>query len=320
VEEAESGHDGGLQIQKLFRSGAEMPIRQDTVIQSGDVITVTGRVSSINAFDDHGLTETTESVYLQISLSAVELIVTENATAEIPDLLSRGGIMLTGVIRNGKKLLPAKAGAICTGDHLLITGPSASVTKTAAQLGYIKDTGDTTDVSFMSLAIVIGILLGSLYIDYNSVPLALGASGGALVLGLLCGWMYHKNPRMGYIPSSARWFIKSVGLNLFIAATALNSAQALGSAIGWHCIPLLLAGAVVTILPHVISVFFARRALRMDPVDTLGALCGSATCTAALNGLIEETDSASFASSYSPAYAVGNILLTVIGIAVSLII
>lgn len=113
--------------------------------------------------------------------------------------------------------------------------------------------------------------------------------------------------------------MRSIGLNLFIAVTALNAAKALGQAIGWHCLPLLAVGAVVTLAPMTVSLLFGHRVLKMDPVDVLGGLCGSSTSTPALNALAEETESAAFTSCYSPAYAVGNILLTVAGILLSLL-
>lgn len=320
VEELEKMNLGQVQIARLFRDGRECEMEQDTQVLPGDVITVVGKVDRINMFDNDHLTEMTENEYLQLAIASAELIVTAEKTEDIEGLLSSHSVLIRKVIRAGKEMTVEAAGGIKEGDHLLIAGPQAGVKAAARKIGYLKSTGDQTDVSFFSIAIVLGIILGSFAIDCQNVALALGASGGALLMGLFCGYRYHKNPKHGYISSGARWLLKSLGLNVFIAATALNAAKHLGAAVNWGCIPILLAGAVLTLLPHVATIFFARRALKMDAVDTLGSLCGSATCTAALNALIEDTESASFAASYSPAYAVGNILLTLIGIAVSLII
>lgn len=315
VAAAEQGSRGRLQIEKLFRRSSEIALTPETTLQAGDVLVVIGQVSAINAFDDDHLTETSDPAYLQLALSTVEVIVTAQDTVQAHSLLDHSGILLKRNLRS-HRAIPVDQ-PICTGDHLLITGPEHAVRQAVKALGYIRDTGDAADIPFFSLAIVLGILAGSLYISFSNVPLSLGASGGALILGLLSGWINQKHPRRCYIPSGARWFLRSVGLNLFIAVTALNAAGALGSAIGWHCIPLLLAGAVITLVPHAVSLLFGHRVLKMDPVDVLGGLCGSGTCTPALNALSEETNSAAFASSYSPAYAVGNILLTVVGILIS---
>lgn len=319
IAQAEAQQKESVQISRLFRQEQELPVTEDTVLCAGDVISVIGRAHALNHFDDNHLTETTQDRYLQLSLTRAELIVTAEDPGNALALLDRGGVLLTGVIRRGKSLTPEAAGSIRPGDHLLLHGPTAGVRQAVQALGYVRDTGDAADIPFFGLAIALGVILGSFFIKFNSVPLALGAGGGALLLGLVCGQMYHRNPRRGYIPSGARWFLRSVGLNLFVAVTALNAARHLGPALGWHCIPLVLTGAAVTLIPHVAAMYFGRYVLKMDPVDVLGALCGAGTCTAALNALSEDTDSAAFASSYSPACAVGNILLTIVGILVFLL-
>lgn len=315
VTELEDGTHGGMQIGMLLRQGEEIPLREESVVQAGDVLTVIGHANAINAFDDDHLTETTDPDCLRLKLSTVELVVTAADTSQVMALLDQHGILLKGIVRRGK---PVRRGeTICTGDRLMLTGPEHAVSGVVQQLGYVCDTGDATDVPFFTLAAALGILLGSFYLNFNSVPLSLGASGGALLLGLICGWVNQKHPRYCYIPSGARWFVRSVGLNLFVAVTALNAAKALGSAVGWQCLPLLAVGAAVTLIPMAVSLLFGHRVLKMDPVDVLGGLCGSGTSTPALNALAEETESSAFASSYSPAYAVGNILLTVAGILLS---
>ncbi len=317
VAEVENRAIGGMQIEALHRQGKELPLEEQCAVQAGDVLTVIGLVNAINVFDEDHLTETTDPACLQLKLSTVELIVTAEDTAQVVSLLDQKGILLKNVVRNGKPMPEGEP--IRTGDRLMLTGAEHAVRSVVQQLGYIRDTGDAADIPFFSLAVVLGIVLGSFYLNLNSVPLSLGASGGTLVLGLISGWINQKHPKYCYIPSGARWFVRSIGLNLFIAVTALNAAKALGSAIGWHCLPLLAVGIVVTLAPMTVSLLFGHRVLKMDPVDVLGGLCGSGTSTPALNALTEETESTAFTSCYSPAYAVGNILLTVVGILLSLL-
>ncbi len=115
------------------------------------------------------------------------------------------------------------------------------------------------------------------------------------------------------MPKATRWFCKSVGLNLFIAIVGLTSGASFISALQSMGLKVLLIGILVTILPHIASVYFGRFVLKLDAVDIIGALCGAGTCTAALNGVVEECDSSIFAIAYTPGYAMGNILLTVLG-------
>ena len=79
---------------------------------------------------------------------------------------------------------------------------------------------------------------------------------------------------------------------------------------GWS---VLLIGAIISIVPHLVTLLFGNYVLKLNPIDNIGSLTGAGTITAALNAINEETGSSIFALSYTPAYAVGNILLTVLG-------
>lgn len=57
-------------------------------------------------------------------------------------------------------------------------------------IGYEKVTGTKTDVSFIS----IGILLGAIVITIHKIPLTLGGGSGALFAGLYFGWLQQKHP------------------------------------------------------------------------------------------------------------------------------
>ncbi len=78
------------------------------------------------------------------------------------------------------------------------------------------DNSSETDVTFMSIGIVLGILIGTLVLTIGGIPLTLGAGGGALFSGIFFGWYQNKKAYLGNIPSATRWFLKSVGLNLLL--------------------------------------------------------------------------------------------------------
>ncbi|MBT9071972.1 aspartate-alanine antiporter, partial [Lactobacillus delbrueckii subsp. bulgaricus] len=140
-----------------------------------------------------------------------------------------------------------------------------------------------------------------------------GEGGGALFLGLFFGWYQEKHANIGNIPGPVRWVFKSLGLNLFIAVVGLQAGSDFVSALvkmGWK---VLIIGAIISILPHFITLLFGRYVLKLNAIDNIGSLTGAGTITAALNAINEETGSSLFALSYTPGYAVGNILLTILG-------
>lgn len=318
IRELEVQGSNGLQIEQLHRGGAALDTAPDTVVHAGDVITVIGSAGRLNAFDDAYLEETTDPEYLKLTLAAVDVIVICGPETDVTALLDRHDVLLRSVMRRGRRLTPDKAGAILQDDRLQVTGPTHAVKALAREIGYIRDTGDASDIPFLMLAMAVGVLAGSLYLMVAGVRFSLGASTGALLLGLISGWLHQRNPRMGRIPSGARWFLKSVGMNVFIATAVLNSAWQLRSGGDIPVVPLLLIGAAATLIPHFISLFFGKYVLKMDPIDIIGGLCGAGTCTPAVTAVSEETNSTVFASSYSTGSAAGNILLTIVGMLLTL--
>ncbi|WP_445449930.1 aspartate-alanine antiporter-like transporter, partial [Enterococcus faecalis] len=102
-------------------------------------------------------------------------------------------------------------------------------------------------------------------------------------------------------------------LNLFIAAVGLEAGSQFIKALGAMGIQVLLIGAVISILPHLLTLLFGKYVLKLNAVDNIGSLAGVGTINAALNAISEETQSSVFSLSFTPAYAIGNITLTVMG-------
>ena len=320
IDELERRYDGLLQIVLVMRGGRKLAISQQTSLAAGDKITVVGSAERINHFDDDALTEISDTECLSLELMSARLVVTCRDSAKIAYQLSSGSVLVERIARRGRALNQVRFSDVRRGDVLSVTGPSESVRRAAQALGYLKDEGDASDIPVVALAIAAGVFIGSLSIPMGSVAFTLNASGGALIAGMLCGWYYQRAPRYGRIPDSTRWFLKSIGLNLFIAVKGLSTGSSFLEVFSARGAMILLAGMIVTLLPYLMALLFGRRVLRLAPVDLLGGLCGSGTCTAALNELAEETGSSVFTAGYAPAYAVGNVLLILAGHVVALLI
>jgi uncharacterized transporter YbjL len=72
-------------------------------------------------------------------------------------------------------------------------------------------------------------------------------------------------------------------------------------------------GIVVTLIPLTVGTLFARYVLRMNPVVTCGALAGAMTVDAAVTGACDVAESKTPVLGVAVPYAVGNVLLTVLG-------
>ena len=307
----EEQYKDDLTITQIIRKGKQVNLAPDVHLLEGDTVTIIGLLDAVLHFEAPGMKETDDSEALKLDVIKQEIVLTNNFSLDVIKHLSENGIVISERRRDNDVL--SEDQALKALDHLTLVGPKALIAKTVKKLGYVKDTGTETDVSFISIGLVVGLLIGAISFVVSGIPITLGSGGGALIGGILFGYYQDKHSNYGLMPKATRWFCKSVGLNLFIAIVGLTSGASFLSALQSMGVKVLLIGVLVTILPHIASVYFGRFVLKLDAVDIIGSLCGAGTCTAALNGVVEEYESSIFAVAYTPGYAMGNILLTVLG-------
>lgn len=307
----EEQYGDDLTITQIIRKGKKVNLASDVQLLEGDTVTIIGLLDAVLHFEAPGMKETDDSEALKLDVIKQEIVLTNHFSLYVIKHLSENGIVISERKRDNNVL--SEDQALKALDHLTLVGPKALIAKVVKKLGYVKDTGTETDVSFISMGLVVGLLIGAISFVVSGIPITLGSGGGALIGGLLFGYYQDKHSNYGLMPKATRWFCKSVGLNLFIAIVGLTSGASFLSALQSMGVKVLLIGVLVTILPHIASVYFGRFVLKLDAVDIIGALCGAGTCTAALNGVVEEYESSIFAVAYTPGYAMGNILLTVLG-------
>lgn len=307
----EEQYGDDLTITQIIRKGKKVNLASDVQLLEGDTVTIIGLLDAVLHFEAPGMKETDDSEALKLDVIKQEIVLTNHFSLDVIKHLSENGIVISERKRDNNVL--SEDQALKALDHLTLVGPKDLIAKVVKKLGYVKDTGTETDVSFISMGLVVGLLIGAISFVVSGIPITLGSGGGALIGGLLFGYYQDKHSNYGLMPKATRWFCKSVGLNLFIAIVGLTSGASFLSALQSMGVKVLLIGVLVTILPHIASVYFGRFVLKLDAVDIIGALCGAGTCTAALNGVVEEYESSIFALAYTPGYAMGNILLTVLG-------
>ena len=152
-----------------------------------------------------------------------------------------------------------------------------------------------------------------LSLTIGSIPLTLGGGGGALVAGLVCGWLRSRRPTMGAFPPAAQQTLIDIGLGGFVAAIGLANGPAALAAIQANGLMLLGVGTIVTLTPLIVGTLFAHRVLRMNPVIVCGALAGAMTVDAAVAGACEVAQSQTPVLGVAVPYAVANVVLTVLG-------
>jgi putative transport protein len=173
-----------------------------------------------------------------------------------------------------------------------------------------------TDMVFVGFGILLGGLVGALSFKAGKVPLSLSTSGGALISGLIFGWLRAVHPTFGRIPGPALWVMNNVGLNTFIAVVGISAGPGFVAGLKEAGVMLFFAGIVITLLPFVVGIFAGKYLFKMHPAIVLGACAGARTTTAALGAIQDAAQSKVPALGYTVTYAVGNTLLTIWGVVI----
>ncbi len=304
-------------VERVRRGGAVQAAAPETVVQAGDAVALLARrgvlLESLAAIGP----EVGDAELLDFPLAVLEAVVTRKdlagkTLAELAELHGRG-VVLRRLVRGGQEL-PFEPGTVVNrGDLLQLSGHEADVERAGAALGYLDRPTPATDVVFVGLGIVLGGLVGLLEVKVGGVALTLTASGGALVMGLVFGWLRSTRPTRGRIPEAALWVFDNVGLAAFIGAVGISAGPGFVAGVRETGLGLVGAGLVAAVLPHVVGLAVGRFLLRMDPVILLGACAGAGTTTAGLKALQDAADSKVPVLGYTVPYALGNVLLTAWG-------
>jgi len=230
-------------------------------------------------------------------------------------------VFLRRLTREGLELPLLPGTRLNRGDVATLIGPEEAVEALTAQIGDPDRKTTTTDFFTVGLGIAVGCLIGLPAIMIGSVNLALSTSVGTLIAGLFFGWLRPTRPRLfGPVPEAAQKFMINFGLATFVAVTGLHAGPVFLSALREVGLVLFVAGVVCTLIPPTVGLLFGRYVLRMNPVLLLGAVAGAQTMTAAMVAVQEAAKSRVPLLGFTVPYAVANIILTLWGSVIVLLV
>jgi len=315
--------DARVFILRIRRNATIEEATADTVLREGDVVAVVGpREVLVNVLGAQA-EEIDDPQLLNVPAAGVDVYVTNKAVdgktlAEIAKMPAARGVFLRRISRGATgttiPILPNTQ--INRGDILTLVGRTQDTSAATKLLGVADRATDIADVAFIGAWIVLGALIGSLVFKVGGIPLTLSTAGGALIAGIVGGWLRSVRPTFGRIPSPTVWFMNSVGLNVFIAIVGISAGPGFINGLKTQGVGLFLWGALATTIPLVLGMFIAKYLFRFHDALTLGIVSGARTTTASLGLVCDIAKSQVPALGYTVTYAVGNTLLTIWGMVV----
>jgi putative transport protein len=304
-------------LERIRRGSTILDAAPDAILRAGDVAVIAARRHVLLSRGAPFGEEVEDRELLEFPMVALDVVITnkqvaDRTLAEIAEEHGRGVVLLK-LVRGGEEIPFAGDTAVNRGDLLRLAGAERDVERAGKALGYIERPSSETDVVFVGLGILVGGLVGALTLKVGDLPLSLTASGGALIMGLVFGWLRSVRPTFGRIPEPALWVFDTIGLAVFIGVVGLSAGPSFVAGLSATGPSLLIVGFVVAVLPHASALLFGRYALKMNPIILLGACAGAGTVTAALRAIQDEAGSKLPVLGYTVPYAIGNILLTAWG-------
>jgi putative transport protein len=312
-----------LYVERIRRNNDIQDAITDTVLQANDVVAIAGRREALVSVLGTRGAEVEDPQLLAVPAEGVDVYVTSKSVdgktlEELSTLPQARGVYIRKIKRGPTEtvipVLPKTT--LQRGDVVTIVGRTQDTTAAAKVLGVLDRPTNVADMAFVGFAIVIGALIGAIVFKIGSAPITLSTAGGALIAGIVFGWLRAIRPTFGRIPEPTVWFMNSVGLNVFIAVVGITAGPNFVAGLKLLGFNLFLWGVVATTVPLILGLYIAKYIFKFDPAILLGTLAGGRTTTAALGMVCEVAKSNIPALGYTVTYAVGNTLLTIWGMVV----
>ncbi|WP_370677872.1 aspartate-alanine antiporter [Pleomorphomonas sp. PLEO] len=319
IEAAASG--GMITIERVKRGGKIIGVEPGLKLQSGDLVLIVGRRLGVVGLEDRLGPESTGADGMELVVTTRDVAITgkDFVGHTVGQILAassnlRHGIYVLAVTRGGAKVDLFNDTVIEAGDVVTVHGVQEDLQRLASHVGPAIVASDKTDFVFHGVGLVVGLLIGLLVLRIGSIPLTLGAGGGALLSGLAFGWYRSRHMTMGNMPTAASTLLRDLGLAGFVAVVGLQSGQQAIQTIIHSGLSIFLIGVVVTVLPLLITMLVGRYVLGYENVAVFaGALAGSRSANPAFGEVLDKAGNAIPTTPFAITYALANVFLTLLG-------
>ncbi|EHK65020.1 aspartate-alanine antiporter [Achromobacter arsenitoxydans] len=323
VAEIEAQLGGRTVVNRILRNGEVVDATPEDRLATGDIVVVLGvRRFALRAGSVIGPEiQLPEAHAEDLHLTELQIIVNKKSIngrtlgelAKQPGAQRARGVFLQSIVRSGHALPITPATVLQYGDLVTLVGAEPELSEAGTVLGNELRRSGVTDLVFLAFGILVGLMVGSLGARVWGIPVSLGSGGGALVSGLVCGWINAKRPSIGHMPAHAVQLLKDLGLAIFVACVGLSAGPDALSLIRDHGAVLPLIGLLVSLGPACLSLWVGHKLLKIEGPLLVGAIAGQHVSTPAISAILTASGSSVPLLGYTVTYAIANVLLPVLG-------
>ena len=279
-------------VSRIMRDGVISIPGPDTVLQQGDkvlIVTSQANVDTVRIiFGEEIPMHLDDWVRKDEHLVTRRLVITNSSLTgkRLRDLHIRKqyGVSATRILRSGLELVARPNLILQVGDSVLVVGEVDAIDRVAAILGNKPEKLSHPNLVPIFFGIALGVIFGSIPLRFPGIPqpVKLGLAGGPLIIAILLGHFGPKWKITTYTTISANMMIREIGISFFLAAVGLGAGENFVSAVVNGGYWWILYGALITLIPVLLTGLIARLVFKLNFYQICGLLSGGNTDPAVL--------------------------------------
>ena len=240
--------------------------------------------------------------YVSRRINVTKRVAYSKKLAEL-NIRERFDVTITRVYRAGIEFVPKSDTKLQFGDTITVIGDKNNIEQLSKEFGNSKKRLASPHIAELFLGITLGVLLGSIPFSLFGISFKLGLAGGPLIVAILISRYGGKFSVTHYVSQSANLMIREIGIVLFLASVGLDAGKKFietiinGEGFYW-----MLLGAIITLVPLIITALVARFKAKLDYLEVCGLLSGAYTDPPALAFSHDVTNSDAPALTYASIY------------------
>ncbi len=303
--------DAGVVVSRIFHEGRVSAVQPETRLRVGDTVLAVGPKEALERLRIVIGAPSARNLQAEPSpVTSRRLVVTHKRAigrpvTEVNDRVRHFGVTLTRVARADIEMPISPEVRLNFGDQVMAVGEPEGIAQAAAELGNQPKTLNHPMLVPVFVGIALGVVLGSWPLQFPGAPAAvkLGLAGGPLLVAIVLSRVGKIGPLVWYMPISANFMLREVGIALFLACVGLRSGDRFvatlvqGDGLTW-----LGLAALITLVPLLVVGLVARVFLKLNYLSLCGLLSGSMTDPPALAFVTQLTGSEGPSIAYATVY------------------
>lgn len=286
-----------------------------TYLYEGDIVKAVGTVNDLEKVQLLIGKETKTRIPLSKQFVVQSVLVTNekviNKSLSEIGLLEQYNATATSIRRAGIDLTPDASSKLRFGDKITIACGDQNIASVKKLFGDSKKRLADLDFLPVSIGILVGVLIGKISIPIFGLNFSLGLTGGVLLAAIVLSRVGKTGNIVWNVSGSSNQLLRKLGLIFFLVAVGTDAGGNLMNTISAGGFTYFGVGAIVTLLPMVLTMIIGRFLLKINFLVLVGALTGAMTSTPALSAVEPMADSNAPKIAYASVYPFALVLIII---------